>query len=75
MKVTRTDDEHLTIEMDMPTAEKLYEAINKRTVDMTNGAIELASLLQEASYDAAHTFKQPPHAFDKDHPPHPTPED
>ncbi|MEJ2632972.1 MAG: hypothetical protein P8011_15370 [Acidihalobacter sp.] len=75
MKVHRRDDEHIVIEMDIKTADKLYHAINERTIDMTNGAIDLASLLQEACYEAHDDFRQPPHAFDDEAPPHPKPED
>lgn len=75
MDVQRRDEQHVVIEMDIKTADKLYRAINERTIDMTNGAIELASLLQEACYEARDDFRQPPHAFDDKAPPHPTPED
>ncbi|AOU97954.1 hypothetical protein BI364_08250 [Acidihalobacter yilgarnensis] len=75
MNVTRLDDGHFSIEIDIPSAEKLYQAINKHAVDLTNGALEFASLLQEAYYDASHTFRQPPHAFDEHHPRHPVSED
>ncbi|WP_455385878.1 hypothetical protein [Acidihalobacter prosperus] len=75
MDVQRRDEQHIVIEMDIKTADKLYHAINERTIDMTNGAIELASLLQEACYEARDEFRQPPHAFDDKAPPHPTMED
>lgn len=75
MDVQRRDEQHIVIEMDIKTADRLYRAINERTIDMTNGAIELASLLQEACYEARDEFRQPPHAFDDKAPPHPTMED
>jgi hypothetical protein len=75
MDVERRDDQHLAIELDIKTADALYRAINARTIDMTNGAIELASLLQEACYEARDDFRQPPHAFDEKAPPHPIAED
>ena len=75
MKVTRLEDGQIAIEMDISMGAKLYESVNKHAVDMTNGALELASLLQEAYYEASHTFRQPPHPFDAQSPRHPGSED
>ncbi|APZ41762.1 hypothetical protein [Acidihalobacter ferrooxydans] len=75
MEVQRRDDQHIVIDIDIKTAEKLYGAINGRTVDMTNAAIDFASLMQEACYAARDDFHQPPHAFDAQAPHHPIAED
>ncbi|AOV17961.1 hypothetical protein BJI67_13635 [Acidihalobacter aeolianus] len=75
MNVTRPDDTHLTLEIDLSNAEKLCHGITKHAVDLTNGCLEVASLLQVACYAAENTFRQPPHAFDAQHPRHPVSED
>lgn len=75
MEVKRRDEKQIVIEMDIKSADKLYHAINDHTIDITNSAIDLASLLEEACYTASDDFRQPPHAFDEKAPPHPTPED
>lgn len=75
MQVERHDDHHIVIDVDIQTAEKLYKAINAHTDDITSSAIDFASLLEEAYYEARDDFHQPPHAFDEKHPPHPKAED
>lgn len=64
MKVTRLEDGHIVIEIDITQGTSIYQSVNKHAVDMPNGALELASLLQEAHYLSMHDFRQPPHAFD-----------
>ncbi len=75
MQVERHDKDHIIIDVDIETAEKLYHAINERTDDITSSAIDFASLLEEACYEAKNDFHQPPHAFDENHPLHPKAED
>lgn len=75
MNVIRLEDGHVTIEIDIETGTKLYQSVNAHAVNMTNGTLELASLLQEAHYLASHSFRQPPHAFDAPIPSPPAPED
>lgn len=65
MKVTRTEAGHVLLEFDVKEAQKLAKAIRRHASGITNGCLELASLLSEAHYNAQNEFRQPPHAFDE----------
>jgi hypothetical protein len=49
-------------------ARKLAKALRRDARGMTNGGLELASLLSEATYNARNAFRQPEHAFDEQAP-------
>lgn len=76
MKVTK-DDNAVTLSMDVKTAEKLLGEIKEHTAELkaTNGMRALASVLQQAVYEARNEFRQPPHAFDDKAPKQPSIED
>ena len=75
MKVERSESGHVMIEMDVEDGEKLARLIRQHADETTNGALELASLLSEAQYNANNDFRQPPHAFDEHAPKVPSVED
>lgn len=71
MEIKRRDKKYIEITIEMSKIEKLFRAINAKTDRITSGAMEFASLLEEAWYEAKNDFRQPAHAFDKNHPQHP----
>jgi hypothetical protein len=75
MKVERTEDGHVLIEIDVDDGRKLVNAIREHADEITSGCLELASLLSEANYNAKNDFRQPPHAFDEHAPRAPSVED
>jgi hypothetical protein len=76
MKVTR-DDSAITLNVDVKTAKKLADEFKEHTgaLEATNGMRALASVLQQAVYEAKDHFRQPPHAFDDKAPRQPSIED
>ncbi len=68
MKVDRTESGHVLMEFDVNEGEKLAHLIREHARHITNGCLELASLLSEASYNANNHFRQPEHAFDEQAP-------
>ena len=68
MKVERSEDGHVTIEMGVDEGNKLARLIREHADEITNGCLELASVLSEAEYNAKNDFRQPPHAFDEQAP-------
>ena len=75
MKVERAEDGHVLIEIDVKDGRKLVNAIRAHADEITNGCLELASLLSEANYNAKNDFRQPPHAFDEHAPKAPSVDD
>ena len=75
MKVERSESGHVMIEMDVDDGDKLAHLIREHADEITNGCLELASLLSEAQYNAKNEFRQPPHAFDEHAPKVPSVED
>lgn len=65
MKVERTESGHVVIEFDVDQGHELARLIREHASEITNGCLELASLLSEAHYNANNQFRQPPHAFDE----------
>ncbi len=68
MQLIDNDAEHLLLEFEIEEAHELAKAIRRHARHMSNGALELASLLREAHYSAQNHFRQPPHAFDDEAP-------
>ncbi|MGD8498953.1 MAG: hypothetical protein PVG82_08595 [Chromatiales bacterium] len=64
MNVIDNGEGHLLLEFGIEEADALAKAIRQHARHMSNGALELASLLSEARYRALNQFRQPPHAFD-----------
>ncbi len=75
MKVERSESGHVMIEMSVDDGDKLARLIREHADEITNGCLELASLLSEAQYNAKNDFRQPPHAFDEKAPKVPSVED
>lgn len=65
MKVTVDESGHALLEFEIGEAYDLAKDIRKHARHMSNGALELASLLSEAHYSAQNQFRQPPRAFDE----------
>jgi hypothetical protein len=68
MKATSTESGHVMLEFSIEEAHKVAKAVRKHAREMTNGGLELASLLSEAHYNANNDFRQPAHAFDEQAP-------
>lgn len=64
MRLIESDSGHVLLEFEITEANHLARAIRRQARHMSNGALELASLLKEAHYGAQNHFRQPPHAFD-----------
>lgn len=65
MKVAVDKSGHALLEFEIGEGYDLARAIRQHARHMSNGALELASLLSEAHYSAQNQFRQPPHAFDE----------
>jgi hypothetical protein len=68
MQVQRSKTGHVMMEFSIDEARKLAKALRRNARDMSNGGLELASLLSEAGYNARNDFRQPAHAFDEQAP-------
>lgn len=75
MKVENISKDLISIDLEITLAEKLYQSINNETRRVSSATIDFASLLEEAVYSSRDNFRQPPHAFDQKHPPHPISEE
>ena len=72
MKVERTEDGHILLEMEIGTGNKLADEIHAHASEMRSPVLELSSLLREARYNASNDFRQPPNAWGPDAAPPPS---
>lgn len=66
MKVERTEDGHILLEMEIGTGNKLADEIHAHADEMRSPVLELSSLLRGARYNASNEFRQPPNAWGPD---------
>ncbi|MFP4130735.1 hypothetical protein [Thiohalospira sp.] len=72
MKVERTEDGHILLEMEVGAGNKLADEIHAHAAEMRSPVLELSSLLREARYNAGNDFRQPPNAWGPDAAPPPS---
>lgn len=64
MNVERTANGQIVIEYSLDEAKPLVAAITEHAEDLPTAALDLASLLRQAQYEARNHFRQPPRPWE-----------